>query len=112
MSKARLQTSTVHTPPPTTNPQDIGSFTYGDAFLKYHIYYPDNYYDSDTTFPLVLFLHGAGERGNDLSLVEKHGIPKMINNGEHFPFITIAPQCPKNQWWSEPLLLFQGQVRL
>ena len=71
--------------------------------LKYYIYYPDNYYDSDTTFPLVLFLHGAGERGNDLSLVEKHGIPKMINNGEHFPFITIAPQCPKNQWWSEPL---------
>ena len=71
--------------------------------LKYNIYYPDNYYDSDTTFPLVLFLHGAGERGNDLSLVEKHGIPKMINNGEDFPFITIAPQCPKNQWWSEPL---------
>ena len=71
--------------------------------LKYYIYYPDNYYDSDTTFPLVLFLHGAGERGNDLSLVEKHGIPKMINNGEDFPFITIAPQCPKNQWWSEPL---------
>ena len=71
--------------------------------LKYNIYYPDNYYDSDTTFPLVLFLHGAGERGSDLSLVEKHGIPKMINNGEDFPFITIAPQCPKNQWWSEPL---------
>ena len=71
--------------------------------LKYYIYYPDNYYDSDTTFPLVLFLHGAGERGSDLSLVEKHGIPKMINNGEDFPFITIAPQCPKNQWWSEPL---------
>ena len=39
MSKARLQTSIVHTPPPTTNPQDIGSFTYGDAFLKYHIYH-------------------------------------------------------------------------
>tara|TARA_B100001173_G_scaffold157293_1_gene136240 strand:+ start:191 stop:862 length:672 start_codon:yes stop_codon:yes gene_type:complete len=71
--------------------------------LKYHIYYPDNYYDSDTIFPLVLFLHGAGERGNDLSLVEKHGIPKMINSGEDFPFITVAPQCPKNQWWSEPL---------
>ena len=39
MSKARLQTSIVHTPPPTTNPQDIGSFTYGNAFLKYHIYH-------------------------------------------------------------------------
>jgi predicted peptidase len=71
--------------------------------LKYHIYYPVNYYNSDTTFPLVLFLHGAGERGNDLNLVEKHGIPKMINNGNKFPFITIAPQCPAFQYWSEPL---------
>ena len=71
--------------------------------LKYNIYFPDNYYDSDTKFPLVLFLHGAGERGDDLRLVEKHGIPKMINNGINFPFITVAPQCPKFQYWSEPV---------
>ena len=71
--------------------------------LKYHIYFPNNYHDSDAKFPLVLFLHGAGERGDDLRLVEKHGIPKMINNGINFPFITVAPQCPKFQYWSEPV---------
>ena len=71
--------------------------------LKYHIYLPDNYHASNANFPLVLFLHGAGERGDDLRLVELHGIPKMINNGEAFPFITLAPQCPAFQWWSEPL---------
>mgnify|MGYP001206965508 FL=1 len=71
--------------------------------LKYHIYFPDNYHDSDTKFPLVLFLHGAGERGDDLRLVEKHGIPKMIINGIKFPFITVAPQCPIFQYWSEPV---------
>ena len=71
--------------------------------LKYHIYFPNNYHDSDTKFPLVLFLHGAGERGDNLRLVEKHGIPKMINNGINFPFITVAPQCPKFQYWSEPV---------
>ena len=71
--------------------------------LKYHIYLPDNYHASNANFPLVLFLHGAGERGDDLNLVEIHGIPKMINNGKEFPFITIAPQCPAFQWWSEPL---------
>ena len=71
--------------------------------LKYHIYFPDNYHDSDTKFPLVLFLHGSGERGDDLRLVEKHGIPKMINNGIKFPFITLAPQCPKFQYWTEPV---------
>ena len=71
--------------------------------LKYHIYFPDNYHDSDTSFPMVLFLHGSGERGDNIGLVEKHGIPKMINNGHTFPFITVAPQCPELQWWSEPL---------
>ena len=71
--------------------------------FKYYIYFPENYYDSDTSFPMVLFLHGSGERGDDIGLVEKHGIPKMINNGHTFPFITVAPQCPKFQRWSEPL---------
>ena len=71
--------------------------------FKYYIYFPKNYYDSDTSFPMVLFLHGSGERGDDIGLVEEHGIPKMINNGHTFPFITVAPQCPKFQRWSEPL---------
>jgi len=71
--------------------------------FKYYIYFPENYYDSDTSFPMVLFLHGSGERGDDIRLVEEHGIPKMINNGHTFPFITVAPQCPKFQRWSEPL---------
>jgi len=71
--------------------------------LKYYIYLPNNYNESNSNFPLVLFLHGAGERGDDLNMVEIHGIPKMINNGEEFPFITVAPQCPAFQWWSEPV---------
>ena len=71
--------------------------------LEYFIYFPSNYNDSNSNFPLVLFLHGAGERGDDINMVERHGIPKMINNGHEFPFITIAPQCPGYQWWPEPV---------
>ncbi len=71
--------------------------------LKYYVYLPSEYKESNSKFPLVLFLHGAGERGDDLERVEFHGIPKMIRKGEKFPFITIAPQCPAFQWWSEPL---------
>ncbi|WP_158545321.1 prolyl oligopeptidase family serine peptidase [Bremerella cremea] len=52
--------------------------------------------------PLLLFLHGAGERGNNLSLVCKHGPPKLIEQGEDFPFVVIAPQCPFDQWWTMP----------
>ena len=50
--------------------------------------------------PLVIFLHGAGERGNDLELVKIHGIPKLIEQGQEFPFIAVSPQCPKDSWWT------------
>ena len=71
--------------------------------LNYYLYFPDNYEYSHLEFPLVLFLHGAGERGSELDSVQKHGIPKMINEGQEFPFITLAPQCPDSNWWSEPI---------
>ena len=71
--------------------------------LNYYLYFPDKYEYSNLEFPLVLFLHGAGERGVELDSVQIHGIPKMINEGQKFPFITLAPQCPESSWWSEPV---------
>jgi predicted peptidase len=62
-------------------------------------------YGADTTkrWPLVLFLHGAGERGTNLQIVAKHGPPKIdLAKNE---FITVAPQCPSGQIWSNDLLL-------
>ena len=52
----------------------------------------------------MLFLHGAGERGDDLQLVKKAGIPKLIESGQQFPFIVVSPQCPKDKMW-EPFEL-------
>ena len=54
----------------------------------------------EETWPLLLFLHGAGERGDDLELVKVHGPPKMIAQGRDFPFVVVSPQCPKDEWWS------------
>ena len=69
--------------------------------LQYLIYLPDDYNKNlEESFPLVLFLHGAGERGRDLELIKKHGIPKRINEGKEFPFIVLAPQCPTSAWWN------------
>jgi len=70
--------------------------------LKYLLHLPREYDQSDQVFPLVLFLHGAGERGDDLENVKIHGIPKLINEGRSFPFISIAPQCPKDGYWDRP----------
>lgn len=67
--------------------------------LNYLLYLPENYDQSKEHWPLVLFLHGAGERGNDPALLKLHGIPKRIAEGQQFPFVMVAPQCPKDGWW-------------
>ncbi|MBX7246674.1 MAG: prolyl oligopeptidase family serine peptidase [Candidatus Sumerlaeaceae bacterium] len=56
-------------------------------------------------YPLILFLHGSGERGTDLSLVKKHGPPSFLDEQTTFPFIVVSPQCPLKQWWDEPTLM-------
>ena len=66
--------------------------------LDYLLYLPSGY-DSEPSWPLLLFLHGAGERGDDLELVKKHGPPKRIAQGKEFPFIVVSPQCPAGRWW-------------
>ena len=52
-----------------------------------------------TPCPLILFLHGAGERGDNLEQVKVHGIPKIVEQQADFPFITIAPQCSLESSW-------------
>src|SRR5690606_26245533 len=66
--------------------------------LNYLLYLPKNYEEQEA-WPLLLFLHGAGERGDDLELVKVHGPPKLIAQGMEFSFIVVSPQCPKEQSW-------------
>ena len=74
--------------------------------LNYLLSLPENYEkDPEKKWPLVIFLHGAGERGSDINKVKIHGPPMLVEKGEKFPFILISPQCPKDSWWSyEPLM--------
>jgi len=66
---------------------------------QYWLYLPDEYGHEKKKWPLILFLHGAGERGSNLNLVTKHGPPKLVKEGKKFPFIIVSPQCPANFWW-------------
>lgn len=66
----------------------------------YLLYLPGGYGEQNKEWPLLLFLHGAGERGDSLALVTTHGPPKLAAAGEDFPFIIVSPQAPKGQWWS------------
>ena len=68
---------------------------------NYLLYLPEDYATSTDNYPMILFLHGAGERGDDISKVEIHGPPKLIaREGKNFPFVIVSPQCPENDWWS------------
>jgi predicted peptidase len=66
--------------------------------LNYLLYLPPDY-DEGQKWPLLMFLHGSGERGDNVELVKKYGIPKLIDQGWQFPFIIASPQCPADSWW-------------
>ncbi len=69
--------------------------------VQYLLYLPRGYAESTQRWPLLLFLHGAGERGDDLEKVKTHGPPKLIAREEkEFPFVVVSPQCPQDGWWS------------
>jgi len=69
--------------------------------LNYLLWLPEGYAkEKNKTFPLLIFLHGSGERGDSLNLVKKHGPPSFVENRPDFPFITVSPQCPLGVWWN------------
>ena len=74
--------------------------------IDYLLYLPEDYSENaDREWPLMLFLHGAGERGDDLSLVKKHGPPMHVEQGRNLPFILVSPQCPKGEIWKTDVLI-------
>ncbi len=68
---------------------------------KYLLFLPEGYGKNQQRWPLIMFLHGAGERGSDLKKVKKHGPPKIIEKQKDFPFIVVSPQCPEDDWWTD-----------
>jgi len=70
--------------------------------MKYLLHLPKGYNDTEEKWPLILFLHGAGERGDNLKKVSIHGVPKMVNGGMDLPCIVVSPQCGKHAWWTSP----------
>ena len=66
---------------------------------RYLLFLPAGYGEKEQKWPLILFLHGAGERGDDLEKVKVHGPPKIAEKKKDFPFIVVSPQCPEEKWW-------------
>lgn len=68
--------------------------------LNYLLYTPENIKQSK---PLIIFLHGSGEKGNDLEKVKVHGPFKYLKTHKLDAYV-LAPQCPQEEYWDEEVL--------
>jgi predicted peptidase len=71
---------------------------------RYLLFLPHAYAGHPQRWPLILFLHGAGERGYDLQLVKRHGVAHIVEEQPDFPFLVVSPQCPPKAAWSTEML--------
>lgn len=72
--------------------------------VDYLLYLPKDYNENNTKkWPLILFLHGAGERGDNAKFVQIWG-PAQIVEEKDLPFIVLSPQCPGDKSWANLLL--------
>lgn len=80
---------------------------------KYLVYLPKGYHnDEQKRWPLILFLHGRGERGSEVQDVKRNGLPKLIADGKQFPFIIVSPQCSMEDgsWQPKRLGILLDQI--
>ena len=70
--------------------------------ISYVLDYPQN---AKGNVPLIVFLHGSGERGNNLEMVKAHS-PFTYKNLIKEPVAILAPQCPANTWWDTDAVYF------
>ena len=76
------------------------SYGIGGYTLPYKILFPEGY-DESKQYPLLIFLHGAGERGNDNENQLIHGKQFLLDNFySSYPAVVVVPQCPSSDFWS------------
>ena len=73
--------------------------------IHFLLHLPKSYgADKVKKWPVIVFLHGSGERGSDINLVKVHGPPKLVEKDPEFPFIVVSPQCPSGERWTPKIL--------
>lgn len=66
--------------------------------LRYVIRYPEGF-SEDKVYPVILYLHGAGTRGDDITKLHTNPYFLQIAKHKEFPFVTVAPLCTENTWF-------------
>ncbi len=101
-----LLMSACATNPPAAGGQHAARFEVPGADAPVHawLYLPHGYAAAGRRWPLVLFLHGSGERGSELDRVKAHGPPKLAARGDAFPFVLVSPQLAEGRRWDATAL--------
>src|SRR6202051_5054835 len=74
---------------------------------RYQVYLPEQWRrDDHRQWPIILFLHGRGERGSEGTWQTQIGLPAQLrDHPERWPFIVVMPQCPLRHFWTDPEML-------
>jgi len=105
-ARPSAQPAAVSNPPPTQMVEHVQFKRTESAVVNYLLFLPKGYKaNAEERWPMILFLHGAGERGTDIWKVAVHGPPKNVSTHPDFPFIVVSPQCSEDQIWSREVLL-------
>ncbi|QNK64547.1 dienelactone hydrolase family protein [Pedobacter sp. PAMC26386] len=67
---------------------------------KHLLYLPKSYANDSLKYPLIIYLHGGSQKGNDLSKLKSYGLPFLVDKGVDFDFVIAWPQCPEGKYWS------------
>lgn len=81
---------------------------------RFQIYLPEDFHrDPHHPWPIVLFLHGRGERGSEGMWQTQVGLPQALrDHPERWPFIVVMPQCPWGEFWTDPAMLTMAMAAL
>ena len=98
-------------PPKPEPPQDTGFLNrklelHGVEY-KFQVYLPEDWRrDDGKLWPIILFLHGRGERGSEGMWQTQIGLPEAVrNHPDRWPFVIVMPQCPQNAHWTDPAMI-------
>src|SRR5215475_8318264 len=105
VSCGTTKSSSIHSPP-NQMAKHLRLKRQENLDINYLLFLPKGYdAKAQKSWPLILFLHGSGERGTDVWKVATHGPPKIVTSEPDFPFILVSPQCPEGRIWSNDELL-------
>ena len=78
---------------------------------RYQVFVPAQW-TPDEEWPVIFFLHGAGERGDDGVRQLYKGLPEILREKSYFPAVVVMPQCRRRTWWGDPAMEAQAFAAL